>query len=524
VRLGRIALAALVVLLAGRAAADDRRTVCAFRFASPYELEVFESRLPASQFRIVDLSPPPLLGEASPDPSGLRPTSADPGWIGRSCRADLKCDLVVITAEFAGRFFGSCGRSLSLQEMEEASCQARCDGLFHDPREVFLLACNTLATKDVDMRGPQVYLQVLLDHGFDRAQAERVVAMRYGPLGPAFREALRRVFAGVPRIYGFASAAPKGEYTAPMLERYFDTVGDYRRHLDGVTAGGPPNGALLAAFKGTSLVAATGLDASEPGARDRDLICTLYDESVPVLRRLEIVRDLVTRPDMLAFVPSVQVFVERHPPEKMQGAERQVFDEIRADEAARERVVALVYQLDVSALQLELGHFAVHMGWLEPERFRTLALEGARELLRRPLDSDAVDVMCELRKHEQVGDHFRSSDLPDGLFRDPEGIRLVSCLAPPGDDVSARIAAALESPDASLRLWAAHALSRRLPLPEPVLLDVVRHLGDPAPDVTTRLRWILIAQRPLPPAVLRALEARDPVLARDARAAARAAR
>lgn len=519
-----VALAALAVLGAGAAAADDRATVCAFRFASPYELEVFESRLPASEFRILDLSPPPLLGEARPDPAGVGPTSADPGWIEGVCRPDLKCDMVVLTAEFAGRFFGSCGRSLSLQEMEEASCRARCDGLFHHPREVFLLACNTLATKDADLRGPQVYLQVLLDHGFDRAQAERVVAMRYGPLGPAFREALRRVFAGVPRIYGFSSAAPKGEYTAPMLERYFDTVGDYRRHLDGVTAGGPANGELRAAFKGTSLVEATGLDASEPGARDRDLICALYDESLPVVRRLEIVRDLVARPDLLAFVPSIQVFVDRNPPEKMKGAERQVFDAIRADDEARERVVALVYQLDVSALQLELGRFAVQMGWLEPERFRTLAIEGARRLLTRPLDSEVVDVVCELPKHVQVGDQFRSSDLPDALFRDPEGIRLVSCLAPPGAEVSVRIAAALESPDPTLRLWAAHALSRRLPLPEPVLLRVVAHLGDPAPDVTTRLRWILIAQRPLPPGVLRALEARDPALARDARAAARAAR
>jgi len=262
--------------------------------------------------------------------------------------------------------------------------------------------------------------------------------------------------AGVPRIYGFASAAPKGEYTAPMLERYFDTVGDYRRHLDALTAGGPPNAPLRAAFKGTSLVETDGLEAAEPGARDR--------------------------------------------------------------------VVGLVYQLDVSALQLELGHFAVHMGWLEPERFRALAIEGARRLLTRPLDGEVVDVMCELPKHEQIGGHFDSGDLPEALFRDPEGIRLISCLAPPGDDVSVRIAAALESPDPVLRLWAAHALSRRLPLPGSVLLGVVAHLGDPAPDVTTRLRWILIAQRPLPPEVLRALDARDPALAREARAASRAAR
>ena len=90
--------------------------------------------------------------------------------------------MVVYSAEFAGRFFGNYGTSVGLQEMEEASCQARCDGLFHDPREVFLLACNTLATKDQDRRSPADYLQVLLSHGFDRASAERVVAFRYGPL------------------------------------------------------------------------------------------------------------------------------------------------------------------------------------------------------------------------------------------------------------------------------------------------------------------------------------------------------
>ena len=141
------------------------------------------------------------------------------------------CDLVVYSAEFAGRFFGKQGVSLSLQEMEEASCQPRCTGLFRRPREVFLLACNTLATKDEDSRTPEEYLHVLLDHGFDRAAAERVVELRYGPLGPSFREALRRVFAGVPRIYGFSSVAPRGEYTAPMLARYLRGQGDYATAL-----------------------------------------------------------------------------------------------------------------------------------------------------------------------------------------------------------------------------------------------------------------------------------------------------
>jgi hypothetical protein len=505
-------LAALAVAREGRA---EARRVCAFSFHGPEELAVFESRLPASGFEILDLSPPPLLGEAG--------SSASPeaqGWLRGVCRADLRCDVVLFTAEFAGRFFGSCGRSLSLQELEEASCDPRCDGIFHTPREVFLLACNTLATKDEDLRGPAIYLQILLDHGFDRASAERVVAMRYGPLGPTFREALRRVFLGVPRIYGFSSAAPLGRYSAPMLERYFASVGDYRRHLDQVARSGEPNRALAAAFAGTSFVETTGLQTTGDAAADRARICALYDERNPVARRLEIVRELVARPDFLAFVPSVQVFIDRHPAEKMSAEERRIYADIQGNAAARERVLALVEQLDVSALRLELAHFTVHMGWMTEQQLHELATETARELLRRPLTNEVVDVMCEVPRHESVGGRFTSADLPPHLFRDAEGIRFVSCLAPPGDDVSERLAAVLGAEDPELRLWAAHALTRRLPLPEPVLLTVVAHLGDRSADVRERLEWIFRAQRPLPDDVRRALAQQAPALAAELEPAA----
>jgi hypothetical protein len=229
-----------------------------------------------------------------------------------------------------------------------------------------------------------------------------------------------------------------------------------------------------------------------------------------VSERLEIVRSLAERSDILAFIPSIQVFIDRHPPDKMKGKERQIFDEVRHNDAARERVRALIQQLDVSALQLELAHFAVHMGWMTGDEFSTLAIDAARQLLHRPITNEVVDVMCELPKHEQVGGHFASADLPEALFLEPEGIRMVSCLAPPGGEVSKRIATALSSPDPDLRLWAAHALTRRLPLPEGVLLTIGAHLGDPSPDVTERLRWILRAQQRLPRDVTRAPGAKDP--------------
>jgi hypothetical protein len=494
--------------------------VCTFSFHGPEEVAVFESRLPARDFEFLELSPPSVLGTpaafAADDPQGA--AAEDRGWLQGLCRSDVACDVAVFSAEFAGKFFGRYGRSLSLQEMEEASCQARCDGIFHAPREVFLLACNTLATKDEDLRSPEAYLRVLLDHGFDHATAERVVAMRYGPLGPTFREALRRVFKGVPSVYGFSSVAPTGRYTGPMLERYFRTVGDYRSHLEQVRRGHRPNRALAAAFAGTSFVETSGLTSSEPAAADRDLICALYDERQPVVRRLQIVKQLMDRTDLLTFVPSVQAFVDRHAHEELNSEERQLFESIRGNAAARERILALVYKLDVSALKLELGHFAVHMGWLEPGQFRTLAVEAARQLLRRRLASVMVDVMCEVPKHEFVGDQFGSADLPDALFGNAEGIRLISCLEPSGDEVSARLAAALDSQDPMLRAWVAHALTRRLPLPDPALLTVIAHLGDSSPLVTERLRWIFKAQRPLPREVERALEAKAPEVAAELQA------
>ena len=153
------------------------------------------------------------------------------------------------------------------------------------------------------------------------------------------------------------------------------------------------------------------------------------------------------------------------------------------------------------------------MGWMTREQFRALAVDAARQLLRRPLASDVVDVMCEVPKHEFVGDQFVSEDLPDALFRDAEGIRFLSCLAPPGDAVSTRLAAVLDAEDLELRVWAAHALTQRLPLPDPALLMVVARLGDPAPEVTERLRWVFMAQRPLTSDVRRALEAQAPELA-----------
>lgn len=483
-------------------------------FHGEEEPRVFKDRLPPADFDVVDLSPA-LLRSPSPGPPAERPGPAP--WLIGLCRRGIRCDVMVYSAEFAGSFFGKLGKALSLGDMEEAACLPECDGLFHTPREVFLLGCNTLATKSQDTRTPAEYLQILLEHDFDRASAERVVGFRYGPLGPSFREAVRRVFMDVPRIYGFSSVAPTGQYTAPRLEKYFTMQRDYRRHLETLGTDTRPNKALLAAFNGTGLVQASGLQPDEPATDDRRQICRLYDDDVSVADRLRIVLGIVGRKDFLAFVPTIETFISRHPSGEYETEERDVFAAIQGSDDARDQVLELARSLDVSALQLELAYFAFQMDWMSPSAFRALAVAGAHELLTRPLTSEVVDIMCEISKHQRIGDAFTSADVPGAVFMHPEGIRLVDCLAPADPQMSRRLADHLDDGDVAIRQWAGYALSRRLPLEDTVLLKLVDHVYDPPEELGARARWIFTAQQPLSDPVKTALAAHAPEFAETLR-------
>jgi hypothetical protein len=209
----------------------------------------------------------------------------------------------------------------------------------------------------------------------------------------------------------------------------------------------------------------------------------------------------------------MQVFFGRHPPADLEGDERAVFAAMRDAPAARDEVLRLAHDLEVSALKLEVAHFARQMDWMAADEFRRMAVDGARSLLARLLTSEIVDIECVIAAHVPVGDAIRSDDLSGTLFQTAEGIRLVDCVLPSDKRVSGRLAAALDNPDESVRLWAAYALSRRLPLDEPVLMRLVRRLGDESPEMRDRVRWILTNQREVPFTVRALAGARDPDLA-----------
>lgn len=504
-------VAALVAPARGEPVEAPRLTVCVVSVNEPDEVDAFRAHLDPRRFELVDIRG---SHTSAYSPHQAAPGEAGASWLLDACRPQLACDVMVYSGEFAGHFFGKSGVSLSLQEMQEASCQSRCDGLFRHPVEVFLLACNTLATKDEDQRTPEQYLRVLLDHDFDRATAERVVELRYGPLGPSFRESLRRIFAGVPHIYGFSSVAPRGQYTAPMLAHYFHDRPDYAAALLRADPAATPNRALLAAFEHTSLIETTGLMPTEPGAVDRAQICALYDETRPLVERLRLAYGMLARPDAIRFVPTVEVFLSRHPPATYSPDERSIFGEMRYLYAASDEVVAIVRQLDASALQLELAHFAVLVGWLGQTEFHAMAVAAAHQLLEQQLTAEVVDVICAITKHESLSADFDADDIPAAVYSDAQGLRLLACLAPSDPRVSRSVAAALESADPAEREWAAYALTRLRPTDEAVLLRLVPYLRDPAPGVAERIGWLLRIQNPLPERVGRAVRSVDPAALR----------
>ena len=281
------------------------------------------------------------------------------------------------------------------------------------------------------------------------------------------------------------------------------------------------NAALRAAFTDTSMTETTGLTSVEAGAKDRDHVCALYDDSRPLDERLRIAYGLALRPDALRFIPTLQMFLSRHPPERYGTIERSVFLEIHATDDTHDAVLELVRSLDVSALQLELAHFAALVGWIDRAEFHAFAAAGAAELLRRSLTSEAVDVMCEIVKYESLRDDFNDDDLPAQLYTDAEGLRLVACLAPADPRVAPRVLQGLRAADPLQREWAAYALTQLRPSDPAVLAALVPYLHDPAPQIAARIRWLFQNQAPLPPAVLRAMEAGDRTPPNDGRTSLR---
>ena len=179
--------------------------ICTMTFNSTEERGVLKSVYPTPMHKHIELVP----------------NNKDPHWFRNACQSNVRCDVLLMSGHFGGMFFGEKNSSiLSLDEIEKASCQQTCENIL-GAKQVYLMGCNTLATKTPDHRSIGQYLQVLVQDGFPRNLAEEVVASRYVNYGLGISERMSLAFKNSSELYGFSSTGPLGAVAAPLLRRAF---------------------------------------------------------------------------------------------------------------------------------------------------------------------------------------------------------------------------------------------------------------------------------------------------------------
>jgi hypothetical protein len=323
-------LVAMLLLVGLSAPAAARLRVCTLALNGPDEVEAFRAYLGADDFDFVDLSSaltPEPSADATAPPIRCPPTSAAT-W-------------VVISAEFGGRFFGTLGRSVSLQDLEEASCQAGLRGVFTRRRRCFLLACNTLADERTRTRGrPADYLSVLRADTASRRR--RGAAWWRSAMDLSARASARRLAESSRAFPGSTASrrvAARGRDDAQCSSRATSTAARTTR-ASLLAAWDDPGPESPSSRPPSRTREWTQVVGSSPDGSRRPATTTSCRGSTTTTRRLVdrlgVVRDLMAREDALSFVPTRRAFLATQIRPRSDAKERAVIAETSsaADDAA----------------------------------------------------------------------------------------------------------------------------------------------------------------------------------------------
>ena len=347
--------ASLLALAALAARAEEPvKTVCTITVNSADEKQAMAARLPKGRYAFVE-----LVEKGRGD------------WLRSACQRHVQCDALVISGHFnAGETFYSdrveVSDHLEIDELERAACSESCPGVFANLKEVYLFGCESLnpdATK---------------------------YSSSYGESG---RDRMRRIFANVPRIYGFSGAAPVGATAAAVLHRYFDATGGSG------FATGRANPALLQAFHRNSMVQVAGVRAGEAEDGYRHQVCQFFDERQDAARKLAFVHTLLQAdmPHARQFFRRMEkVFAAASPGEREAPAFQQALARIAADDAPRGRFLAFLRNAEPGE-RARLIDLAANLHWLAGDALRDERIALVNDLLQRPrLAYSDVDLACSL--------------------------------------------------------------------------------------------------------------------------------
>jgi hypothetical protein len=414
-------------------AAAEKRTVCTVTINSSDEKKAFRASLPATDFNFVELTD-----------IGKTPGAVNNDWFQKACESKIQCDVLVVSGHFAGSFFGSSKMELSLDEMERNSCRNTCDGILKKPKETFLFGCNTLATKDADTRTYEEYVEALLRHPeIDRLTAERTAQARYSAMGMSFKDRMRRVFRGVPHLYGFSSIGPTGAAIKPHLDRYLKKVPNYLGHIKKIEA------EQIANLVTTSNNAVNDINNSVisdslanfafaqcsgimPNTIDDDLrkeVCQLYSRRLSIAQKAEVAAGMLKKDQRLAYLPSVLNFIKENEDEiSRDPAARAALRTVLSDAKLWRQLDAMVNDPDeVPTIKIDLLRLNLALGRIDKATFEAKAKVALAPALRK-LDRSTIDLVCSLSKEHGLNITVGAGDIDPARLRTNSGVSAFACL------------------------------------------------------------------------------------------------
>ena len=356
------------------------QTVCTITVNSSDERDVFRKYLPADRYRFVE-----LVEHGRPD------------WLRSACEQHVSCDVLVVSGHFAGSEFYSSrpavNETLKVDEMERAICSQSCPEVFARLKEVYLFGCDTLKPEAVRSATPEL-VREWVRAGRSPADAERDARMLSERYGESSRDLMRRLFAHVPAIYGFASLAPLGRVSGPMLEHYFESGPDVE------VGSGQVSARLLSLFGPSSMVATSGQSDDEPYAADRRETCRYYDERQTVAQRIEGVHALLAGDSTalrMSFDRIESFFAGIDAAERARPATSQALGVLGSDAAGAARYVALIRDTRDPALRLRMIALARNIAWLDGAGELAEKRRLARDVIADPsMAFGEVELVCAL--------------------------------------------------------------------------------------------------------------------------------
>ena len=356
------------------------QTVCTITVNSSDEREVLQKYLPPDRYRFVE-----LVEHGRPD------------WLRSACEKHVSCDVLVVSGHFAGSEFYSSrptvDETLKVDEMERAICTESCPGVFAQLKEVYLFGCDTLKPDAVKSATPEI-VRAWERRGMRPPEAEREAKALSERYGESSRDLMRRLFAHVPVIYGFASLAPLGRVSGPMLEHYFQSGPEVE------VGSGHVSARLLALFGPSSMVATSGQADDEPYAAYRRETCRYYDERESLAQRIGGLHGLLAGdavPLRMSFDRVEAFFAGIGAAERASEATSQALHALASDKAGATRYLTLSRETRDPALRLRMIALARNVGWLDAPGERDEKRLLARDVVADPaMAYGEVELVCGL--------------------------------------------------------------------------------------------------------------------------------